>query len=285
MKTVGKGRSVDFSRPISRGFHAVVMPLTKKSNMWYIVDPFQYQVWILLMSSIPIYLVTMGLADYFYRGFADWDALSGFVIRNVLSEQNFIYPNQARAYQKLLVIIWALAMLVLVQAYAGNLTAMLAKPKLQAPIRTLEELLGRDETEWVVPKGDSKELYLSTAPSGTLINSLYKRTTVVPQLSESENLCRCGCYALHPPLREKGIGAICTNTEIMQTIAVDFGETGKCNFYLIEDLIESSGMPMAFQVHHIYLAKMLYFHTLNFRKGALFWKISITFWTLVNRWG
>ena len=182
VKTVSKGRSVDFSRPISWGFHAVVMPLTKKSNMWYIVEPFHYQVWILLMTSIPIYLVTMGLADYFYRGFADWDALSGFVIRNVLSEQNFRHPTQARAYQKLLVIIWGFAMLVLVQAYAGNLTAMLAKPKLQAPIRTLEELLGRDDTEWVVPKGDGKESYLSTATSGTLINRLYQRTTAMPGL-------------------------------------------------------------------------------------------------------
>ena len=125
--------------------------------MWYIVNGFQYQVWILLLTCVPLYIITMGLIDYWYRGFADWENISGFIIRGALSEQNGKFPNQERVCQKLLNIIWIWSMLVLVQAYAGNLTAMLARPKLPPPIRTLEELVSQDETKWILQKGSEED--------------------------------------------------------------------------------------------------------------------------------
>ena len=120
--------------------------------MWYIIDPFQYNVWLLLIASVPIYLIAMALADYFYYGFIDWDDLGGLLVRNVLSEQNFRLPDRAQVYQKILDIIWIWSMLVIVQAYSGNLTAMLAKPKLKPPLRTLEELMKQEDISWILEK-------------------------------------------------------------------------------------------------------------------------------------
>lgn len=91
----------------------------------------------------------MGMAYYFYGGSVDWNMLCGFVIRNALSEQNNSIPHQAKVHQRVLIITWLWSSLVLVQAYAGSLTAMLAKPQFQSPIKNLEELLGQTE----IPRG------------------------------------------------------------------------------------------------------------------------------------
>ena len=140
---------MDFSKGYIHNFHAVVMPLKTRSNMWYFKDPFTYSVWLSIFASIPIYIIAMGMAYYFYGGSVDWNMLCGFVIRNALSEQNNSIPHQAKVHQRVLIITWLWSSLVLVQAYAGSLTAMLAKPQFQSPIKNLEELLGQTE----IPRG------------------------------------------------------------------------------------------------------------------------------------
>ena len=77
-----RAMAVDFSRGVGYGFTAVVIPLETNSNMWYITGPFTNVVWLLIVTSIPLYIVAMALAYYLYNGSVDWDSLSGFVIRN-----------------------------------------------------------------------------------------------------------------------------------------------------------------------------------------------------------
>ena len=135
--------------------------------MWFFKDPLSFYVWLCSILCVPVYLLAMGLADYLFNGYADWGAVTGFVIRNALSEQNYT-PRDKRVYQKILIFIWASSMMVLVQSYAGNLTAMLTRPKLQEPIRTLEELLGQDELSWIIP--DPEAAYaLKTSENGSAL--------------------------------------------------------------------------------------------------------------------
>ena len=177
---------MDFSKGYIHNFHAVVMPLKTRSNMWYFKDPFTYSVWLSIFASIPIYIIAMGMAYYFYGGSADWNMLCGFVIRNALSEQNNSIPHQAKVHQRVLIITWLWSSLVLVQAYAGSLTAMLAKPQFQSPIKNLEELLGQTEIPWVVEKGTPAELYMRAVPAGTTLNLLHNQAELVPPLPRQE---------------------------------------------------------------------------------------------------
>ena len=237
---------MDFTRPVGRGYYAVVIPLKSKSNMWYFIDPFHSYVWILFFLSIPVYLIAMGLSDYVYMGVTNWDIMCGFVIRNALSEQNSILPDQSMAYQKIFIAIWTSTTFVLVQSYAGSLTAMLANPQLQSQIKSLtalEELLRHDDISLIIEKGTLANFYMSTAASDTMINQLYKRATILPK----SNTLLSGCN--HTKITQCGNSAfILDSGAIMRLTSADFSATGKCNFYLIEERIMISTYAMAFQV-------------------------------------
>ena len=74
--------------------------------MWHIADPFTYHVWLAIFLSGPLYLAAMGLIDYLYYGSADWGQLCGFILRNVLSEQNSGLPKNTKMFQKILITTW-----------------------------------------------------------------------------------------------------------------------------------------------------------------------------------
>ena len=227
------------------------MPIETRSKMWYIIDPYHYIVWLTIIPALPIHLIAMGLTDYFYYGAIDWDDIGGLIIRNVLSENNFRLADRAQAYQKILDIIWIWSMLVIVQAYSGNLTAMLAKTKLQQPIRTLEELMNQGEMSWVLEKGVPAEFVMKySTPEGSTMKNLYNGASLVSRLNSKEYV-KYGCPVAK--LREDGkshTGSICDANQIFQMFHKDFGETGKCNFYLLEEDFFSVMSYMAFQVRY-----------------------------------
>ena len=237
---------MDFSRPYWPSFHAVVVPLQFDSKMWYIIDPFQFHVWILFIASIPIYLTAMGLADYVYHGLVNWDDIGGHLIRNVLSENNFRLPDRKQTYQKLLDITWIWSMFVIVLAFSCNLTAILAKPKLKLPIKTLDGLMNQDEISWVLEKETLVEHYMKSSNASTPMKKLYDGAKLMPHLTPTEQF-KYGCYAA----KLKGNGnyaSICDIGLILPMYAKDYSATGKCNFYILEETFLSSVYAMAFQV-------------------------------------
>ena len=237
---------MDFSRPYWPSFHAVVVPLQFDSKMWYAIDPFQLHVWLLLIASIPIYLIVMGLTDNVYYGLVDWDDIGGHLIRNVLSENNFRLPDRKQAYQKLLDITWIWSMFVIVLAFSCNLTAILAKPKLKLPIKTLHGLMSQDEISWVLEKETVVEHYMKASKAGTPMKKLYNGAKLMPHLTLKEKL-KYGCYAAK--LRGQGnYASICDVGLILPMYANDFSKTGKCNFYILEEKFLSSVYAMALQV-------------------------------------
>ena len=192
--SLDRASAIDFTRPVLEGHDTVVVPLKHKANMWFMIYPFTYPVWLLVIISIPIYMLAMWLADYTYCRSADWDQLCGFVLRNALSEQNSRPPNHAKAFQKILIITWLLSVLVLVQSYAGNLTAMLAKPSLESPIKTLDELLSQNEVSWVIEVGTAAEYATSTAAPVTKMKRLFERAKVMSPISPQERMMHGGCF-------------------------------------------------------------------------------------------
>ena len=238
---------MDLSRGYVHGYNAVIVPLETGLNIWYFTDPFTNTLWLLMVASIPFYIIAMGLAHYFYNGSADWDTLSGFVIRNALSEQTSTIPDQSKTYHKILIITWLGFTLVLVYAYAGSLTAMLSKPKFQLPIKTLDELVRQNEISWVIEQGSTAEFHMRTALSGSTMSFLHKQAGLVPHLTPRE-IAKYGCPTAK--LREKGsFASFCEIHLIWLMIAKDFSATGKCNYYLIEERLISSMRGAAFQVN------------------------------------
>ena len=245
--TVDRASAVDFTTPNLIRYYTAAVPLKQKSKMWYIADPFTYHAWITIFISVPLYLATMGLIDYLYYGFADWEQLCGFILRNALTETNSGLPKNTKIFQRILITTWLWSALVLVQAYAGNLTAMLAKPMLQSPIRTLEDLLGQNEIPWVIEKGTVVDHFTSTAEPGTVMKKLSDRATFMPPLTPLERMTY-GCYS-SKLMHGTRFASLCDTGSLVNMIAQDFSETGKCNFYLLKDkLLSSKSSRFAVQV-------------------------------------
>ena len=236
---------MDFSRPHWPSFHAVVIPVQFDSKMWYMIDPFTFHVWLLIIAIIPIYLVAMGLTDYVYHGLVNWDDIGGHLIRNVLSEHNFSLPDRKQIYQKLLDITWIGSMFVIVLAFSCNLTAILAKPRLKSPLKTLDELMNQNEITWVLEKETHIEHFMKASKAGTPMKKLFNGAKLMPHLTPREQF-KFGCYAAK--LRGRGnYASICSTGSILPMYAQDYSETGKCNFYILEEKFLSSGYAMAFQ--------------------------------------
>ena len=233
---------MDYSIQISDNYYKVVFPLKHGSGMWFFIDPLSFHVWLCSLLCVPIYLLAMGLADYLFNGYADWHAVTddfAFVIRNALSEQNYT-PRDKLVYQKIFIIIWASSMLVLVQSYAGNLTAMLTRPKLLEPIKTLDDLLSQDEVSWIIPDNTIPYL-MKTSKNGSALKRLHDGGIIIPPNEAWD------CFPLEI-YKDGTYGSICNMGSIQNMMTVDYSLTGKCNYYTTEDKLFSSGGSMAFPV-------------------------------------
>ena len=65
---------------------SIIVPLSSQEDIWTFLYPFNLEVWIFTLISIPIFAIALGSTDYFGNGSVDWITVLGFVIRNVLSE-------------------------------------------------------------------------------------------------------------------------------------------------------------------------------------------------------
>ena len=198
------------------------------------------------LLSIPGFLLAMGVADFLYCGSINWKNL-GFVLRNALIEHSILPSDSRNAYQRILFSVWIWSYMVLISSYSGNLTAMLANPSLQTPIRTLQELLSQNAIPWVIETGGLPEFFMSTAQSGTVMKRVFERSTMMPRLDGP-------CYT--DEVKKDGrFGSICDRSSIRALFDEDYSKTGKCNYYLLEEKFLPTIGALAIQVQEMYVYK------------------------------
>ena len=107
-KSYEDAKSVDFSAAIIMEMYNIIIPLTIENDIWSFLYPFEDEVWICFLLSVPIFIIAMGLAEYITNEehSVPWATLIGFVLRNVLSENTGKLPDK-RLYQKIMVYAWA----------------------------------------------------------------------------------------------------------------------------------------------------------------------------------
>ena len=151
------------------------------------------------------------------------------------------------------------------------------RPALHMPVRDVEGLLGQDEMPWVVEGGIGVVEYMQVlteirnfptttvyhksvafyikmvvgkysqiyegSPSGSLMRRLADRATIF----SPTDMWQAGCFST--TAKEAGTSAaICDVYSVMAFVSEDFGDSGKCNYYLAEDTFYSNSIAMAFQV-------------------------------------
>ena len=257
--TTDRKAGVDFTRPVLYdSYFGVVIPVKSKSNMWYFINPFTPELWLSYIVSIPVCLIAMILIHFLCSGSFGMEATISFVVRIALIEHinsDRLLDLAKRNQQKLAIITVVFSFMVLTYSYSGNLIAMLTKPQLQSPIRTLPELLNQSEIPWVIESGGFVETLMSAAPSGSLTKKLYERSTRM-SLKGSRQAC------FSNELEEDGThGAICSLDDFKTLTANDFRGSGMCNYYLLQQKFLQSWVSLAIQVrqdHFQHVSSMRY---------------------------
>ena len=237
--------SVDFSSVVSGESYSILVPLKIENDVWSFVNPFNYEVWIFSLSSVPIFILAMGLADYLARGAIKWDTWIGFVLRNILSETAHKMPDK-RNSDKLLIFIWIFSSFVLVMAYAGNLTAMITRPKLVMSFEKLEDFLDQDEISLVVEDGLGIIENMKQSPSESVYKKLIDKAERLDTGDSDDWPSGCFNPTTHVSKRH---ASICDIHGINSHFSEDYSANGKCNWYSTKTKFFDVPIVMAFQVH------------------------------------
>ena len=243
---------MDFTSTIHvSGYYAIVVPLRSQDNLLSITDPLSYDVWICLLICIPTFVGVMCLMNYLYSGSTDWETSGSFVLRNALSEHINRLPDK-EDYQKVLVATWAWVTLVLVTAYAGNLTAIITTPALNIPFTSAESMIRQTQIKWAVWDKSLFARYANGKPHGTLLKKLVGQA--IP-LSKDDKWAD-NCYTSEAK-KSGNVAAICDITSAKFVVSSDFSKTGSCNYYLTYDKVLASGNVLAFQVSSLVISLSL----------------------------
>ena len=235
--------SVDFTSTITTGYMSVIVPITTKNDIWSFVNPLEFEVWIFWMISIPIFILSMGVADYIATRYIDWDTLVGFVLRNVFTEHTSVPDKEY--YQKIFIIVWTWSTFVLVMAFSGNLTAMITRPKVDMKINSFGDFLNQDEISLTVP---DEYLYIEELEQYPA-NSPKRRALEQAQKLPLTGFWPNDCFNNYTYYTKKH-ASYCDIQSILDIFGKDFTKTGKCNWYeMTYDGLESNPMGMAFQVY------------------------------------
>ena len=248
--TYSRSKSVDFSSLVSGDAYHIILPLKAVDDPWSYFYPFDYEIWIFSLCTIPIYILVCALADYIYFHDLRWLNWFEFVIRNVVSESNQSYKRLFRTqnnkeqplYQKVLILSWTWFCLILVKSYSGNLTAMIARPKLDMKFTKAEDFLHQHEVALTIEDGIGAIEYMSRSPPGSTMRRLIEKTQRVDELKGFMD-----CFS--KTHQESGRhAAICDLVSIKRRLSNDFTANGHCSWYLMEQTLFASSSVMAFQV-------------------------------------
>ena len=116
--TYGRSRSVDFS-PIMMEYYSIVLPIKFKKDLGLVIRPFDPIVWISSLTTIPIFIAAMGIANYIFLRSVKWGTVSGFALRIVM-EENAVRLYEEYVFQKILTIVWLVSFFVLSKSYSGD---------------------------------------------------------------------------------------------------------------------------------------------------------------------
>ena len=93
--------------------------LDMQVDVWAFVKPFNYEVWVFSLISMPVLVLAMGLSDLLIFHQVDWDTITSFVVRHSLIQSPPVIPDR-KLYNKVFVLVWLWTVLILTRSYAGN---------------------------------------------------------------------------------------------------------------------------------------------------------------------
>ncbi|XP_037803567.1 uncharacterized protein LOC119597979 [Penaeus monodon] len=130
---------------------------------------------------------------------------------------------------------WMVVSLILSSAYQGILTSLLAVPRVEVPVDSLQDLLDYGRMPWSVEYGTALHQLFGDAKSG-----FYKKIhdgsfLVTSSFEERERM------------KKERFAILCDFFSMKLIMSDDYGKTGECSYYIAKEVIWSASMAFVFQ--------------------------------------
>ena len=173
---------MDYSVFLSLDHYSIVSPLISENDIWSFFGPLDYEIWLMLLLSVLIVILCLAMIQHPSIRQINWKVSVEFVLRNVLSESFRSYRRVKnilvkKFYQNILIIIWIWSCFVIIKSYAGNLTAMITRPKLDFKFTELEDFLNQEEMSLVIEDGVQAIGLMKQAPINSPMRQIIEKTS------------------------------------------------------------------------------------------------------------
>ncbi|XP_077557900.1 glutamate receptor ionotropic, delta-1-like isoform X1 [Haemaphysalis longicornis] len=142
------------------------------SNVFGYILTFDWKVWALLLSAIPVLALLISLSEFVIRK-TSWKEIwprvhewGWEIFRNLLYESSPWIPSQTSA--RVVLTAWLLAVLVIANSFAGHLKSSMAIKYQPRQVENVRDVVASRGIRPIVWKGSHYEAFLSTARSPVL---------------------------------------------------------------------------------------------------------------------
>nr|XP_027228059.1 probable glutamate receptor [Penaeus vannamei] len=130
---------------------------------------------------------------------------------------------------------WMVVSLILSSAYQGILTSLLAVPKVEVPVDSLQDLLDYGKMPWSVEYGTALHQLFGDAKSG-FYKKIHDGSFLVTSSFEERDRMKKERFAI-----------LCDFFSMKLIMSDDYGKTGECSYYIAKEVIWSASMAFVFQ--------------------------------------
>ncbi|XP_050713863.1 probable glutamate receptor [Eriocheir sinensis] len=192
---------------------------------WGFLFPLRPMVWMALIAALFVIMVVIKFLAVFNLNIPA--TTNAFSMVRVLLQQDEHTGNKTWSWERLVLGLWMLTMLVLTKSYAGNLMSLLAVKYVPQPFQTLRDVLDDSKIISIWQRYSSNEQFLREVDSGIYheVAELEKESRLMfrtqGEFPESlRTLVRPG----HHILIDAGV-------TVRNLIAQQFSMTGQCDFF------------------------------------------------------
>nr|XP_045610233.1 glutamate receptor-like [Procambarus clarkii] len=221
---------IDFSWPIHIGLSKILggrgRPVV---DPWGFLFPFTPLVWAAILTTLLVMSLTVFLlSSCSSHEIADahlWFSKAFNYIRVLLQQD--LSRSDEWWWEKMVMLVWMMVMLVLSRSYSGNLLALLAVRYIPHPYQTLEDVVHDPSVKMIWKANTIYENYFRTSTSGIYrkVGDLETRARVVRRphlqiLAALDTLVRSGDQVL-----------LDNDASLINLMVEDFLRTDTCDFY------------------------------------------------------